>query len=470
MGNRTCTRSACVLDRGSKGRAAEPKSYRSRCINVPQHEERYGLSSCMNALEIRLSHLNEPAAFCHAKDVLRVAGLAGITRRDVESFGNDGFDTNLRKLILTHVFADDRAIPNQFTAANSTKERRLVEEFMEAFYWCNALRPYSTNTTTEIDRFLEFVNDKNISQRVKMLVVFTFMADAMVSRDPVTDASLPQGHAMFPEHADWKKAVEQSAFFVRAVLVPFADRYGFTTAYRKLVGLTADYLYPAEYKNTQKEIETCQQTGAIQRTNMLVNQIIYRVTNRLGMELVGVSTQDDMDQLTERQLGVVSREQKSIGTLTDKVVRTEVSLSEVHDIVARFAIVQDEAIARRVASEIKQATLEVMKENGLLEPEINMQDYYEKPKPNGYRSIHLDIIVSNIIYHITNFELIIRTAEDHKDCDQGEAAHDKYKNGNGTTIDDDEMRGFESLITRIKQNNGWVRSRGGLLKPRSNSD
>ena len=102
-------------------------------------------------------------------------------------------------------------------------------------------------------------------------------------------------------------------------------------------------------------------------------------------------------------------------SILQKLTRKSVKLKELTDIVG-FRIIVNE-------KEECYATLKLIQEIYKLIPE-KYRDYIDKPKTNGYRSLHTVILLGS--YGLPA-EIQIRTREMHNIAEKGEAAHSRYK-------------------------------------------
>ena len=102
-------------------------------------------------------------------------------------------------------------------------------------------------------------------------------------------------------------------------------------------------------------------------------------------------------------------------SILQKLTRKSVKLKELTDIIG-FRIIVNE-------KEECYATLKLIKEiyKVILE---KYRDYIDKPKTNGYRSLHTVILLGSYELPV---EIQIRTREMHNIAEKGEAAHIRYK-------------------------------------------
>lgn len=408
----------------------------------------YPLRSAMGR---QCERLGAASAFAHASHVLETSFSASLVPRDIGP--KDGFFINLAKMNLGHVVTDAGALPREFLSGRSRRDRELADELVQAFEYAHVHSPFQPGNGERIDAFIAFLADTRIPQRVRALVIFHEMADGMVALDRRTAETLdalPKRNAAFPQYSDWEESVAGSAMLLRKVLVPFADRYGFTNAYRNLMAVTASVLYPEASAKVAAELRSFEESGAVGMTNRVVDMVLREAAEMAGLRIRKVSSVDGMDSLREGEIGVSERRSKSLGTLTDKVVRTGKEVREVHDVVARFVIAHGEDGVHRMNECIREALFRVMVAVPMPDMKITATDYYARPKPNGYRSINMDVV--HLSEKLLNFEIIMRTVKDHIECDRGGAAHNKYKNGG---VDGSAIESIVEVAAAIKARNGY---------------
>jgi guanosine-3',5'-bis(diphosphate) 3'-pyrophosphohydrolase len=102
-------------------------------------------------------------------------------------------------------------------------------------------------------------------------------------------------------------------------------------------------------------------------------------------------------------------------SILQKLTRKSVKLEELTDIVGFRIIVNEQ--------EECYTTLKFIQEIYKVLPE-KYRDYIDKPKTNGYRSLHTVILLGS--YRLS-VEIQIRTREMHNIAENGEAAHNRYK-------------------------------------------
>jgi (p)ppGpp synthase/HD superfamily hydrolase len=102
-------------------------------------------------------------------------------------------------------------------------------------------------------------------------------------------------------------------------------------------------------------------------------------------------------------------------SILDKLTRKSVKFEELTDIVGFRIVVKEE--------EECYTTLKLIQEIYKVIPE-KYRDYINKPKTNGYRSLHTVILLGSYGLPV---EIQIRTREMHNIAENGEASHSRYK-------------------------------------------
>ena len=101
--------------------------------------------------------------------------------------------------------------------------------------------------------------------------------------------------------------------------------------------------------------------------------------------------------------------------ITKKLTRKSVKLKEITDIVG-FRIIVNEQDECYTSIKLIQEIYKVIPEK--------YRDYIDKPKTNGYRSLHTVILLGSYRLPV---EIQIRTREMHNIAENGGAAHSRYK-------------------------------------------
>jgi len=177
------------------------------------------------------------------------------------------------------------------------------------------------------------------------------------------------------------------------VFAPLAERLAMGEVKSQLEDIAFKYLYPQEYKKVKE-----QSAAYYVKVETDLKKIKQAILKQLVKE--GVKAE-------------VQSRKKHLYSLWAKLERPEKQwdFEKIHDIVALRILVED----------TKQCYTALGTVHGLYNPApgIGIRDYIARPKPNGYRSIHTNIIGPN--KRIA--EIQIRTHSMHEENEFGVAAH-----------------------------------------------
>ncbi|MFA7191938.1 MAG: RelA/SpoT family protein [Candidatus Paceibacterota bacterium] len=194
-----------------------------------------------------------------------------------------------------------------------------------------------------------------------------------------------------------------------------ADRIGMNSLKGNLEDAAFPYAYPKEYAELQK---------------ILAN---VKSDNTKDLEMV---TEELTKELINQKINIVeiSRRSKYKYSLWNKLVKYNMDIEKIYDVVALRVIVNNIEDCYR--------TLGIV--HSIWKPlPGRIKDYISTPKPNGYRSLHTTIFTGTggVI------EVQIRTPEMHAEAVYGIAAHFIYKEtgGKNFTIKGSKDRKFEWL-------------------------
>lgn len=133
----------------------------------------------------------------------------------------------------------------------------------------------------------------------------------------------------------------------------------------------------------------------------------YLVLHRLSILLDGVARSID------EEAGIQSRF-KSMSSTWSKMNLLGLAIHEVTDLIGVRLLVDDEEQCYAVSDAIVEHWPDW---------QCEIHDYVARPKANGYQSIHVHVSSD----HGLRFEVQIRTRSMHQACEEGEAAHWRYK-------------------------------------------
>lgn len=174
-----------------------------------------------------------------------------------------------------------------------------------------------------------------------------------------------------------------------------ADRLGMGRLKAQLEDAAFPYVYPKEYKETERLFEEMRPVS---------NEQIEKVVNTLKEELSVFDV--EIERLDYRI--------KHLYSLWLKLKRYHMDESKVHDVVALRIIVPNVSHCYQALGVI----------HGLYRPVPGrFKDYIAVPKPNGYRSLHTTIFMGDG----GTLEIQIKTQEMHQEAEFGIASHLSYK-------------------------------------------
>jgi GTP diphosphokinase / guanosine-3',5'-bis(diphosphate) 3'-diphosphatase len=209
------------------------------------------------------------------------------------------------------------------------------------------------------------------------------------------------------------------------IFAPLAERLGIGELKTRFEDLGFRYLYPDEYKDIVE-----QSKPYYKKAQLHIKKMKHNLLKHLSQEGV--------------QAKVLARE-KHIYSLWKKVNRRkdEGGISSVHDIVALRILlpdIKDCYIALGVLHELYKPV-----------PSIAMRDFIAQPKPNGYRSIHTNVVGPD--GRIT--EVQIRTFEMHEQAEHGVAAHWAYSEAKAAGASDSALDTGKISVDKHKLS--WVK-------------
>ena len=132
----------------------------------------------------------------------------------------------------------------------------------------------------------------------------------------------------------------------------------------------------------------------------------------------------------------VSGRVKHIYSIARKMRQKNLSYEQLYDIRAVRILVESTADCYAVLGMIHELWVPLPKE---------FDDYIANPKPNGYQSLHTIVLAPGD----RALEVQIRTHKMHADAEMGVAAHWKYKEGRGTSIDQADLNWLRDHLDRV---------------------
>ncbi|MEX1014290.1 MAG: RelA/SpoT family protein [Candidatus Paceibacterota bacterium] len=212
------------------------------------------------------------------------------------------------------------------------------------------------------------------------------------------------------------------------IYAPLAYRLGMQWLSGELEDLAFPYIHPQEYKWLIKTVDA--HFKERQKYAEKVKPKIAKILKKNNIEPVKIDARA-----------------KRYSSLYKKLLRYDMNLDKVHDLVALRIIVKTIEDCYAVLGMIHKEW-----------PPLpgRVKDYIALPKPNGYRSLHTTVFCVND--KITEFQ--IRTEEMHEEAEMGAAAHWAYQQTKGTKtyFKNKSQKANEKDIAWIKQLNNWSKN------------
>jgi guanosine-3',5'-bis(diphosphate) 3'-pyrophosphohydrolase len=199
---------------------------------------------------------------------------------------------------------------------------------------------------------------------------------------------------------------------------PIAHRLGMGKLRGELEDLSFRYLYPDEYRNLSKEVESRRP--------------------ELEKALVGI-TETIRQKLAENDVPFVEVQGrvKRLYSLWKKLKKRKLKIEEVYDLIAARIITPNEKRNCYLA-------LSVIHDIWTPVPE-RFKDWIGSPRDNLYQSLHTSVIGKGG----QAFEVQIRTEEMHYVAEEGVAAHWRYKDNKLGQIDDQSIDELRKTVEKL---------------------
>ncbi|KAK9726912.1 hypothetical protein RND81_05G245100 [Saponaria officinalis] len=225
----------------------------------------------------------------------------------------------------------------------------------------------------------------------RMHTMFLAMADARAVLIKLADRL----HNMMtlealPLHKQHRFAKETLEIFA-----PLANRLGISTWKEQLENLCFKHLYPREHEELSSKL-----------VKSFDEAVIESATEKLDQALKN----EDIAYLD------LSGRHKSLYSIYCKMLKKKLTMDKIHDIQGLRLIVENEEDCFKALEVVHQLWSEVPGKR---------KNYIDRPKINGYRSLHTVVIGEGMV----PLEVQIRTREMHLQAEFGFAAHWRYKEG-----------------------------------------
>ena len=202
------------------------------------------------------------------------------------------------------------------------------------------------------------------------------------------------------------------------IYAPIANRLGMEEIKGELEDLSFPYVYPEEYKWV-----------------LDISKKRYEEQKRFTDRVIKIIQKELLENSSVKIVKLEGRA-KRYYSLYQKILRKDMDINKVYDLVALRIIVEDTEDCYRVLGHIHQ-----------LWPPVpgRIKDYIAQPKPNGYQSLHTTVFGPD--GRITEFQ--IRTQKMHEEAELGVAAHWLYKDKNikeNLKISQEKLKWIQGLL------------------------
>ena len=166
------------------------------------------------------------------------------------------------------------------------------------------------------------------------------------------------------------------------------------------------------------------------------NALMKTEDNQKQIAITRKKLEQILDELEIK--GEIQSRQKHFYSVYKKLVKKNITLGKVYDLVAMRVLVPTVEDCYAVLGKI----------HAIYKPiQGRVKDYIANPKPNGYQSLHTTIVADNN----RPLEIQIRTFEMHKNSEYGIAAHWIYKERRGQNKFDQKMTWFRQILENANE-------------------
>lgn len=291
--------------------------------------------------------------------------------------------------VLFQCFKIDEAKASEYVGDLSKSQEKLYE----IFKILRDVRVFSKNGEAEDIRRM-FVA---ICQDVRVVIVkfATILYDLKLIKNPMS---------------------EEDRTFVQMVsdiFAPLAERLGLSMFKSAFEDYCFELLEPKAYEELKN------------------NALMKTEDNQKQIEITRKKLQQILDEIGVK--GEIQSRQKHFYSVYKKLVKKNITLGKVYDLVAMRVLVPTVEDCYAVLGKI----------HSIYKPiQGRVKDYIANPKPNGYQSLHTTIVADNN----RPLEIQIRTFEMHKHSEYGIAAHWIYKERRGQNKFDQKMTWFRQML------------------------
>lgn len=204
---------------------------------------------------------------------------------------------------------------------------------------------------------------------------------------------------------------------VSEIFAPLAERLGLSTFKNEFEDKCFELLEPKAYEELKN------------------NALLKAEDNQKQMEITKTHLLKILDELKIE--GEIQARQKHFYSVYKKLIRQNITVGKVYDLVAMRVLVPTVEDCYAVFGKI----------HAIYKPiQGRMKDFIANPKPNGYQSIHTTVVVENN----RPLEIQIRTFDMHRQSEYGVAAHWIYKERRGQNKFDQKMTWFRQMLENSK--------------------
>ena len=298
-------------------------------------------------------------------------------------------DEVLVAYILFQCFKIDEETANKFEDNLNKNQKKLYE----IFKILRDVRVFSYIFEAEDIRhmFIAICQD----MRVVIIKFATILFDLKLIKNPMSE--------------------EDRAFvkMVSEIFAPLAERLGLS----KFKSAFEDYCFELLEPKAYEELKN--------------NALMKTEDNQKQIEITKKKLQQILAEIGVK--GEIQSRQKHFYSVYKKLVKKNITLGKVYDLVAMRVLVPTVEDCYAVLGKI----------HAIYKPiQGRVKDYIANPKPNGYQSLHTTIVADNN----RPLEIQIRTFEMHKQSEYGVAAHWIYKERRGQNKFDQKMSWFRQML------------------------
>ncbi len=296
--------------------------------------------------------------------------------------------------ILFQRFKIDEEWANEHEKALTKNQHHLYETFKIL----RDVRVFSKNGEADDIRRM-FVA---ICQDVRVVIVkfATILYDLKLIKNPMSD--------------------EDKGFvqMVSDIFAPLAERLGLSMFKSAFEDYCFELLEPKAYQELKN------------------NALMKTEDNQKQIAITRKKLEQILDELEIK--GEIQSRQKHFYSVYKKLVKKNITLGKVYDLVAMRVLVPTVEDCYAVLGKI----------HAIYKPiQGRVKDYIANPKPNGYQSLHTTIVADNN----RPLEIQIRTFEMHKNSEYGIAAHWIYKERRGQNKFDQKMTWFRQILENANE-------------------